>query len=86
MTPAVTHPRSGSGSDSGSGAPRAISRPAQPPKIEAAPKPNPAEIVMPDAGVDPIVEDVTTPPPPPPRHRDRDQTLNPFAPKRSPSP
>jgi hypothetical protein len=85
MAPAETHPRSGSGSGSGSGAPRAISRPAQPPKIEVAPKPDPAEIVMPDAGVDPIVEDVTTPPPPP-RHRDRDQTLNPFAPKRSPSP
>jgi eukaryotic-like serine/threonine-protein kinase len=74
--PAATHPHVGSGSGSGSGAPRAISRPA-------APKPDPAEIVMPDAGVGPIVEDVTTPPPPP-RHVDRDQTLNPFAPKRNP--
>jgi hypothetical protein len=76
--PAAPHPGSGSGSGAGHGAPRAISRPA-------APKPDPAEIVMPDAGVGPIVEDVTTPPPPP-RHVDRDQTLNPFAPKRSPSP
>jgi serine/threonine-protein kinase len=84
--PAATHPGSGIGSGAGRDAPRAISRPAAaPPKIEIAPKPDPAEIVMPDAGVGPIVEDVTTPPPPP-RHVDRDQTLNPFAPKRSPSP
>ena len=87
---AVTHPRmgSGSGSGAGSGAPHAISRPTQPPRVDVEPKPDQTEIAMPDAGVGPIVEEAHPAPVavPQPRHIDRDQTLNPFAPKRSPNP
>jgi serine/threonine protein kinase len=82
---------SSSGSATAIGSARVVA-PVLPPKAEVAPKPDPAEIVMPDAGVDAtnaVVEDARAAPleaPSRPRQNDRNQTLNPFDTKKNSNP